>query len=978
MTFHLSAMPLDEELRAYAATTGRQLLYASELVAGVRGQAVEGRFDANQALERVLANTGVRVVRAEKKVVILGAVKRAPISVPAPPVRAPKPARPRIKDSATEAKPDDATIVVTGSNIRGGNGFSPVLSLDREAMDRAGYGSVAELVAALPQSFGGTANEDSSTIGTDRTAPNSGYGSSANLRGLGSDATLTLVNGRRLAGSGGKADFTDLSSIPAAAIDRIEILTDGASAIYGSDAVGGVVNLILRTDYRGAETRARLAAATGTSLRNVQISQLAGTGWTGGHILASYEYDRRGALHSADRRYTASSDLRAQGGQDFRTFYSAPTTVLRFDPVAGAYAPAYAVPDGQSGVGLTPAAFSTGANLSNQRLGTDVLPHQERHSGYVHLEQAVGTRVTAFLEGRYSHRRFDFASPASMTIAPVTRTNPYFVSPTGAALDVLGYDFIRDLGPIAASGIVQSWSATGGATWAVAGDWSVDAYASHAAEWTQSRFDNIINTTALFEALGTTPDDPETSFSTARDGFFNPYGSGSSNNPAILAFVGSGFSREYLNSRLDLANLKADGSLATLPGGALRLAVGGERRREHFTRNGASLYFGTAPTPLTATDAGRTVWAGYVEASIPLIGPGNARPGLQSLQISVAGRHERYSDFGSSTNPKLGLSWSPVADLVLRGTWGSSFRAPAVKERTDPLGVSATTLVNASGGRTTVLELSGGNPDLKAERARSASAGMIWQPHRMPGLRLELGWFRTAFRDRIGQPAYEDFALALRDVAYSPFVTFVDPVRNPQDLARLQALIGTPGAIVSSALPATAFQAIVDARYANTARLIVQGLDFALSDRVAVGSGSGSIRISGSWLADYKRQITPTAVTAERVATIGNPTDLRVRSSLGWDREDVGATLTLNYAHGYRDNLSLPERHIGAWATLDAQLRYSFLHAHWLRGMDVSLSVINLLNTAPPFANNSAGVGYDPANADPLGRVVALQLVRHW
>ncbi|MFD2499803.1 TonB-dependent receptor plug domain-containing protein [Rhizorhabdus histidinilytica] len=201
--------------------------------------------------------------------------------------------------------------------------------------------------------FGGTATEDSLSTGSDRSFPNTGFGSGANLRGLGSDATLVLVNGRRMAGSGGKGDFTDLSSIPVGSIARIEILADGASAIYGSDAVGGVINMILKKDFEGAETRARFGSATSGSLRDYQFSQLAGTRWSTGHIMASYEYSKRAALPSADRRFTRSADLRPLGGDDFRNSYSIPATVLRFDPGLGTYVPGFAVPDGQDGTGLT-------------------------------------------------------------------------------------------------------------------------------------------------------------------------------------------------------------------------------------------------------------------------------------------------------------------------------------------------------------------------------------------------------------------------------------------------------------------------------------------------------------------------------------------------------------------------------------------------------------------------------------------------
>jgi iron complex outermembrane receptor protein len=970
--FHIPAQPLDTALKAYGAATGRQLLYASELVASARSHSVDGHYDADQALAVLLGASAVRVVRADARVVVLGAKPQPPKREKVKPATAAQ-----VPAPAADAGLPAVGIVVTGSHIRGQSGVSPTIVLDRDAIDRSGYGSVAELIALLPQSFSGQGNEATSAIGTDRVVPNNAYGSSANLRGLGADATLTLVNGRRIAGSGGRGDFTDLSSIPTAAIDRIEVVADGASAIYGSDAVGGVINLILKKNYRGAETRLRYGVAPGTGRHDFQASQLVGTTWDGGSLIASYEYDRRSPLASKDRPDTATADLRRFGGSDFRSFYSVPATVLRFDPVQSAYLPAFAVPDGQNGVGLTPGSFTPGANLTNQRQDTDVLPRQERHGAYIHAEQSVGDRLTFFAEGRFSHRSFELRTPAMMTILPVTAANPYFVSPTGASFDVLGYDFARDIGPLINRGHVTSWSAVAGATWRVGGDWVIDGFASRAMERTHDRSTNIVNASLLYEALGTTPDNPATAYSAARDGYFNPYGSGSSNNPAVLGFIGSGYTDERLSSRLDTGDLKADGSVFDLPGGPVLLAVGGSVRHEHFDRSGSTFYSGVSPAPLTPTDAGRTVLAGYSELSVPIVGAANAVPGIRRLMLSLALRHERYSDFGSSTNPKLGASWSPTDSLEARVSWGTSFRAPAVKERTDPLRASATQLVNANGVQTVVLELSGGNPDLKAERATSWSAGLRWRPRSVPGLRLELNWFRVDFHNQIGQPAYEDFALALRNPAYSPFITFVDPTNNAGDRAKVQALLDTPGAI-SAGVPVTAFKAIVDARWVNTARLLVQGIDFNAAKDFALGSGRGSVAVNGSWLIDYRKQVTPASAPVERVATVGNPTDFRARATASWDNARYGGTLSLNYVNGYKDNISQPQRSVAAWATLDAQLRYTFTEARWLKGMTIALSVTNLLNTAPPFVNNSIGIGYDPANADPVGRLVSLQLIKRW
>ncbi|KRB82889.1 hypothetical protein ASE00_12870 [Sphingomonas sp. Root710] len=976
LAFHQAAAPLDDALQLYAAQTGRQMLYTSALVAGLRAPAIEGRLDADTALRRLLAGTPVTIVRREGRLVVLGERAKPVARRPKPVPRADRkaPAKPVVPD----ATPDAAEIIVTGSNIRGQAAIAPVLKLDATDIARSGFGTVSEAIAALPQNFGGTATEDSVATASDRSFPNTGFGAGVNLRGLGSDATLVLVNGRRVAGAGGRGDFTDLSSIPVGAIARIEILTDGASAIYGSDAVGGVVNMILKKDYEGAETRLRLGGVTKGGARDYQFGQLAGLRWPTGHVFASYEFSRREALPSAARRYTATSDLRALGGNDYRVPYAMPGNVLRFDAALGTYVAAFAIPDGQDGTGLTAASFRPGGNLNNQRAGTDILPRQTRHIGYAYAEQQAGDDVTLFAEGRYARRRFHLLLASTYTAFPISATNPYFVSPTGAASDIIGYSFLRELGPSRNAGTVRTWSAAAGGTVKLGGDWRLDVYGARAVEHTFYRNDNTINSTYFYEALGVTPDNVATAYDPRRDGYFNPYGSGHSNSAALLAFINQGYSVEYDDARVDDIVAKADGALVDLPGGTVRLAVGAGLRWEHFARHGETFYDGVAPTPLIPTDATRRIGSAFAELSLPLVGADNAVWGVRRLLLTAAVRHEHYQDVGSTTNPKLGLAWEPANGLSLRGSWGTSFRAPSIKEVTDPLRVSTAQYPNASGGRTPVLALSGGNPGLKPETARTWSLGAALAPTALKGLRVEANWFQTRFRDRIGRPAFENPTRALRDPSYAPFITLLDPVNNPADAARLQALLDTPGAVSSVLLPVSSLRGIVDGRYVNTAKTVVQGVDLLLSQALTLGTSSLQLSANGTWLIDYKSQVTPAAALVERVATVGNPSDFRSRATISWDRGPLGATLTANYVHGYRDDISVPNRHIASWTTLDAQLRYSPQGPGWAKGLTVSLSITNLLATDPPFVNMATGYGYDPANADPLGRFAALQISKKW
>ena len=979
--FQIAAGSLDAALASYARVTHRQLLYTSALVAGRRNPSVRGKFTADEALARLLAGSGIVSRRAGNAFVLVQTSRTAQIvpraTAPRADSRTPQ-GRPGARRAQSDAPAEAANdeIVVTGTNIRGlSEGASPVITLGRDEIDRAGQATVGEALAALPQTFGGTASEDTSLTGADRTTPNTGLGTSANLRGLGSDATLTLINGRRVAGSGGQGDFTDLSTIPLAAVERIEILTDGASALYGSDAVGGVVNIILRKRMDGAETRLRFGTTTQGGGDEAQFGQVLGKDWSGGHLLVAYEYYRRERLPSDARLYTRSADLRPFGGTDWRSYVSNPGTVLGV--VGGALVPAWRIPSGQDGTALSRTDFTPGANLENFRAGIDILPRQERRSIYVTFAQALGDRLSLFAEGRYARRRFRSSGQASQAILQIDAHNPYFVSPTGAASDLIGYSFAREVGPIRQTGRVEAWSATGGFDWNLFGDWHLEGYFSHAREDTRTDNSNIVNTTYLAEAAGTLADNPATPFSTATSGFFNPYGDGLANRPAVLDFIRQGYSWQETQSVIGSANLKADGSLFDLPGGPVRAAFGVNSRREDFDRGGEGFFSGTLPRPVNPTDARRSIGAVFAEVAVPLFGPENARRGLRRLQLSAAVRREAYSDFGSSIDPKLGIVWEPSTGTSLRASYGTSFRAPVLREVRDPLQVSFLQLRDASGSLVPTVTMFGGNPDLGPEHARSFSVTGRWSPANNPNWRVEATWFDTRFTNRIERPAADNLTQALSNDTFSPYVTRVSPGTSAVDRARVIALITSPGSVIPSVFPPEFFRAVLDARLVNAASVHVRGIDLLASGSFAVGKGRGSLQVNASHLIDFKRQITPNAAEIERVGTIGNPPAWRVRGTAGYDAGTFGISLTANHVAGYVDDISRPARPVSSWTTLDAQLRLQ-PKIFGRDGLTLAFNVQNLFDQDPPFVDQLSGVGYGAASADPLGRTLSLQVVKRW
>ena len=984
-TIDLPAGSLDTALAALAGQTHEQLLYSADLVATRRVPAVRGALTPAAALHRLLEGTDLVAVQTAPNVLVLRqaappparperkrddppAAALSPSDPPPLPTAPPRPAA--ASDPVNQVK----ELTVVGSLIRGvTRGPSPVVVLNREQIDRSGYATVAAALAALPQNFSGAVNEALINTGGERGGSNAHFGSGLNLRGLGADATLILINGHRMGGAGTNGEFTDISTIPTAAVERVEILLDGASALYGSDAVGGVVNIVMRKDFQGAETRLTAGVATAGQPFEGQVAQTFGTSWRGGGGLISYEYEQRNVLHSADRAATADADLTALSGTDHRSTFSFPGNILRANPATGTNSPYWAIPAGQPGTGLTAADLVPGTvNLQNQRDGVDVLPRQQRHSLYATAHQTLTDRIEITGDILYGHRTYALNSYANTGLLTVTRANPYFFSPTGASSTSVQYDF-AELPNARASGSEDSINASLGANVRMWGDWRAEAYGAYSRETGRSASTGLLNTIALNEALGVTPDRLDTAYSPALDGYFNPFGGEPINSAATLAYIGGGYTLAMDRGTNWSLNLKADGSLVALPGGTVRLAVGAQHREEGFTRTGVNYTTTVAPVPLAATDVGRKVDAAFAELRAPLFGPDNARVGLERLELSVAGRVEHYSDFGWTANPKLGALWVPGDGLLLRVSYGRSFRAPGLRELHDPSTNSSSLLPSKAGTVSTLIE-SGGNPDLRPETAKSLTTGVEYTPAQVPGLRLTASWFDVRFKNRIDRPVQANIQTALDDPTVATFIQRISPATNAVDRALIAALLASPS--TRNVLgPPESYGAIVDSRYVNTGSLHVSGIDFTGAYEYAFGRDVVGLNVQATYLYRYDQEVTPTSLIVELLDVASYPVHLRGQATLDWRRGPVGASLTANYTCGYADPLGVQ---ISSLTTFDLQLRLAVPDTSRFGKASLALTVRNLFDTGPPFYNNASGVAFDPTNADLIGRFVSLQLIKPW
>lgn len=942
-TFALERQELETALIEVGERTGREIIIAADAAAGKQSPRLRGTFTADDAIRRLLSGSGL-VADFRADVVLIRAA--APLS------------------SESESGPD---LIVTGSSIRGATpAGSPSKVIDRAAIERSGYATTQQLLQSIPQAFGGGPNE--STFGV--SAVNGSelgqwQGASINLRGLGAGSTLTLINSHRVP-LGGYGAFSDLSLIPSSAIERVEILTDGASAIYGADAVAGVVNLRLRDTFKGFETRLRVGTADGDA-NDVQASQLIGAGWSGGRALLAYEFYRRNSLPASARAF-ATEDLTRFGGGDYRTGYGLPGTIT-------AGGETFAIPTGQDGTRLTPEQLARGQrNRGDALANTDLLPRQERHAIYASLQQDVTDQLDVFAELLFSRRyfqsrpRLDMRSPVTVPV-----TNPFYVDPLGTGEPVsLDYDFSRDLGPLRRRGRSEILSTTVGTRYRT-GDWELQSYGVYGRERDVDRLTNYINRFRFAQVIA--DPDPATSL--------NLFGDGTYTNPraALDPIRGSlAFTARYTFWSL---TTKADGSLFALPGGDVRLAIGGEVRRETVSSQLVEDITSAAPRPSPYLEfpKARSIVAGYGELFVPIVGADNSTTLINRLDLSLALRAERYNDVGSTTNPKLGLTWEPLPGLRTRASYGTSFRAPPfinVVQTPNSRFFIPIPLPDpsAASGESNVLVLIGNDPAIRPERARTWTLGADLRPTGLPGVTASVTYFQIAYRDRIVDPSGSLTTFLLDRATYAPLLD------EAPTAAAVATIYAEPRFDNPYGIAAGDIQIIADARVQNLSTVTQRGLDFDVGYVREGKIGRAEIGIDGTYIFGIRQKITDTAGETDLVGTTGNPVDLRLRGRASWSRGPLSASLFYNYVNGYRNTLIEARPRIASFSTGDVQLAFASAanDGPW-SGLSVALNATNIFDAAPPFVEyftGSKAIGYDPENASALGRSVSLQITKKW
>lgn len=707
--------PMDDALKRLALQAHLQLLYEPGVVAGRSARALRGEYAPRDALRRLLAGSGLRAVPAGEGTFV---VERAPAGRnqlrPAVAARPPEP----------QEASDLASVYVTGSHLRRADGESmgmaPMTVIERHQIESSGYQTLFELLRFQPGMTGHHPVDVSADGGPGFQQP-SAAAATTSLDVLGPRATLFLIDGRRIANYGlvssDLGGLTDLDGIPLSIVERVEILRGGASAVYGADAMAGVVNIVLRPAGAGSEVsmHAGLSSRGDAAQQRVSFSLGRDTARGGGMSIGG-ELFHRDALQGASRGWR-TLDRRGDGLGDWR------------------YAMGYRSADGalvQPFCAAHAASDGAGCRFDPPRQ-TSLLPATDRAALLWRWRQPLGDGLEWQADVRVG--RLEQRLRSAPFHANIRLPAGYPGAPAGAASIDYAFD---DVGPILSRNRTDSHDIAAGLTGLAGEGWQWRLRLSNQRNRVTSRVRGLVRESAVLDAL--------------TDG---GYRFGAEDIPARVMAAISPRVVSRGTSGLDQALFDADGSWFALPGGDARLALGAEAQRDSLDNRPDPLMvehdlaLGMQKLPLHAHRLGASA---YAELALPW---------SRHWRSEAALRTDWRQGYGQRTSPSLGLAWTPLASWAFRAHWATGYRAPSLFELRRPNVMDGLMLVR-QGDRTGpcryALALAGTpyclvtrgaieNPHLRAETSRSLSLGMVWSP--TPSVDVALDRFRVVRRNEI-------------------------------------------------------------------------------------------------------------------------------------------------------------------------------------------------------------------------------------
>jgi iron complex outermembrane receptor protein len=894
---------------------------------------------------------GVRAVRSALVAGAWVATSALAQEAPANPTEAQAGAMPRVE--------------ITGSAIRRVQSETalPVQVISRAEIEKAGVTTASELMARVSANSNGLTDGASINVGGDQRGFNS-----ANLRGIGTSSTLVLLNGRRMANfaSPGDDSGVDLNNIPAAALERVEVLLDGASALYGTDAIGGVINFITRKDFQGLELNAYGSKTDegGAGKRTASLSIGKGDLERDGfNVFMVADYQKTNPLSTAQRSFIPSLQVEQRLGH-LLSSYTSPANIrltstqrdhlqdigftINGQPITNRLinlsVPGCAPP---ANVYLPAGTGGVDACTYNYMGDTELYPRSEKASILSRAVVKLGGGHQAYAELALSRAKTNYTGSSARVAGYIDYSRVPQLANTG--LDQLDDDIPGELElrmRLNEAGQRTSTLTSDAVRFVVGingtvGGWDYDTAFNHSVNTVKDRDTRgYLLYNELLEGIA--------------DGRINPFGPSSPAGRALIDSIQVNDEVRHARGTLDAFDFKFSRALMPLAGGDLALAIGGEARREknQFTPSALLLSDNinndAAPEGGRSTSDSRNVTALYTEVLVPF---------AKQWEAQVSARYDHYEEVGGAASPKIGLSYHPTEALLLRGSAGRGFRAPSLNELHRPTVYSSTATLPDPVYCATVENNYAdcadnwdtrrySNANLKPERSRQFSLGAVFAAGRRVSASLDY-WNikRTDLISEIGD-----------DIILGNLAKYGDLVYRDED-----GLID-----------------YIELRKENRGAQLAKGLDLAITVRgVDTPLGRFGGRVNGTYVLTSKIQNAPGddfVSNLNRFVTDGVVQRWRHTISADWERGPLSASLQNTWSSGYEDQNTainiddgsvVAANHVKSYSLWDLSGAYMATPKLKLR-----LGIQNMFNAAPPYSNQAYYFlsGYDPSYTDPRGR----------
>nr|WP_314606811.1 TonB-dependent receptor [uncultured Janthinobacterium sp.] len=876
-------------------------------------------------------------------------------------------------------------VEVTGSSIKRAEAetISVIQTLTRKDIEQTGKASIADVVRSISA-------DNNGSISGSFTNGFAGSASGVSLRGLSVSSTLVLINGRRTApygfGDDGQRSFVDLNSIPLDAVDRIDILKDGASAIYGSDAIAGVVNIILRQNYVGKTISANVGQSGHGDGTVTSISGAIGFGDMDTdkfNVFATLDAKKSGEIKQSNRdKWIGQADARPWGGRDQRAGQTTAgngggsSFLGTLRPISPKLGNVTNLPGSCDPINLDPTGGSSNDNSRGGCLWDPVQfatiqPKTENVNLFMRGTLALGANAQGYTEvGIFKSKADTYTTPSGLTGAGFDLVNAR-VNNTGTGPDqllmpanhpdnILGVA-ARPRWVDASRPRVSNLETT--VTRVLAGvkgtyaNWDYDTGLMYAESKTDRTQTGYYRTSALRTALN--------------NGTFR-IGKGVINSPEVLALVSPTLSNSGTTKSTSL-DFKASRELFQLPGGMMGLALGAEYRKEE-TNSQSTPYTDIndiVGLGYSASQGSRNVKALYAELAAPV---------MKELELQFALRSDDYSDYGRSTTPKVGFKFTPASAVAFRGTYAEGFRAPSAAENgnsavaaftsiaSDPVRCAVTKLpIDCSSQQVGAITI--GNKNIKPETSKSYSLGMVLEP--IKNISLSIDWWKIV---RDGEINGSDPGAVVANPAGYPDAEIVrgEPTSNFPGLA---------GPIL-----------MVKAPYLNAGKTKTSGIDLDLRGKYNAGEYG---RFNSGVTVTYMKEFTRTNADGTVLQFAGTHGDVnlsgnggtpktKVRLTLGWDQGPVNVTANMNYVSSISnknevngDCLDVDANEVPYKNCRIASFTTTDLFAKWnvTKQWELTASITNLFDKMAPLDVQTYGrINYNPSlhQSGAVGRYFTL------